>query len=94
MIVISFVPDYLKQVQMGVVKALALQKKSIKFSFVGNWILNLALIYLMCFTTNKWKLFGIWAAKFVAEVFILSSNTWLIESSDWEKIAEDLYEKR
>lgn len=90
----SFVPDALKQVQIGIIKALGLQSKAIKFSFTGNWILNLALIYHLCFTTNKWGLLGIWSAKLVTEIFILGANTFLIESSDWEKIALTLQEKR
>mgnify|MGYP006111778235 CR=1 FL=1 len=93
-IMLGFVPDGIKQAQLGIVKALGIQKKAIKFSFVGNWILNLALVYYFCFTSDKWGLIGIWSAKLISEIFILSANTYLIESSDWKQIALDLQEKR
>ena len=39
-------------------------------------------------------LVGIWSAKLIAEVAILLSNTYLIESCNWEIQAENLAAKR
>jgi Na+-driven multidrug efflux pump len=89
----SFFPDALKNAQLGILKALGIQKKGIGISFVGNWISNLSLMYLFIYKL-EFGLHGIWLSKFISDSGIFIFNVFLVNSQDWEQISEYFFEKR
>ena len=92
-IALAFIPDAMKYSQIGILKALGIQEKGIFSSFIGNWVCNLSLFYVTISRLN-FGLHGIWISKFVADLYILIANTFLINSEDWHRISEDFYQKR
>ena len=101
MIAINCFPDCLKNMQSGMIKSIGLQKKALKFSFVGNWVICLILIYVFTFCKTpclhfEFGLKGLWMAKLSADIYIVLQNSILLkfDRDSWEAIAEDFYLKR
>lgn len=69
----------------GVIKAMNLQFLCAVINVTGHWIINLSLMIYFGFYL-KFRIFGLWMAKFVLELFILASYTTLIYIQDWKKI--------
>ena len=83
------------------IKSIGLQKKALKFSFVGNWLICLVLIYVFTFCKIpcldfEFGLKGLWMAKLSADIYIVFMNYLLVkfDRASWEAIAEDFYQKR
>lgn len=79
-IAICLIPDLVKNMQSGMIKALGYQVKAIEISFVGNWIICVGLIGVFCFWFN-FNLQGLWLAKFIADVIIMIRHIILLNFS-------------
>lgn len=74
---VAFFPDAMKNSQIGVLKALGIQNKAIKISFVGNWISNITLMYIFIGKLEL-GLHGIWMSKFISDSGIFIANLFLV----------------
>lgn len=87
LICLNSIPDSLKGMLKGVIKALELQKKCAVVNLIGHWGINLSLQLILGFYYDL-HLFGLWAAKIILEIYILTSYSLLIYYQDWTKIAK------
>jgi len=100
-IAMNVFPDCLKNMQNGMIKSLGFQKKAIRISFIGNWIICLSLIYVFTFCKVSYIDFlfglkGLWLAKFFGDIFICAGNYYLLRfnEKEWDDIAEVFQMKR
>ena len=86
------IPDFMKNIQTAMIKALGMQNKALKVSFFGNWVVCLSMMYLLL----GYGLKGIWLAKLIADVTmgILNYNLVKFDHQKWTKIASVFYQKR
>ena len=89
---ISSVPDSLKGMMKGVIKALELQKWCSYINLLGHWGINLSLQMLLAFYLNM-HLLGLWCAKLILEIYIFTTYFLLIYFSDWNKIAQRVHSR-
>ena len=68
---LNTVPELLKGVLKGGVKALGIQKQAVIVHLLGNWVLSPSLQYYFCFVQD-YGLHGIWIAKLMMETFIVA----------------------
>lgn len=90
-IALNVFPDCLKNMQNGMIKSLGFQKKALRISFIGNWIICLSLIYVFtfCKVSNFDLLFGLkglWLAKLSGDIFICAGNYFLLrfDENEWD----------
>lgn len=84
LICISVIPDSLKGMMKGIIKALELQKPTSYINIIGHWGINICLQMFLGFYLN-WHLYGLWSAKIVLEFYIFSAYGALIYFTDWKK---------
>ena len=101
LIALNCFPDCMKNMQNGMIKSIGLQRKALNFSFVGNWVICLILIYILTFCRLPYLNFefglkGLWLAKLSADIYIVFQNCMLLKFNrqSWEAIAEEFYLKR
>lgn len=85
LVCLASIPDSLKGMLKGVIKALELQKPTSYINLVGHWGINIFFQLFLGFHLN-WHLFGLWCAKIILEVYIFSAYSLLIQYADWKKI--------
>lgn len=61
----------------GVIKALVLQRQCTVLNLIGHWGINLSLQIVLAFYYEM-NLYGLWIAKIVLELYILTSYAILI----------------
>ena len=83
---ISSIPDSLKGMMKGVIKALELQKWCSYINLIGHWGINFTLQMVLGFYFNL-HLLGLWSAKLILELYIFTTYFLLIYCSDWKKVA-------
>lgn len=91
-IIVSSIPDSLKGMLKGVIKALGLQKQCAIVNLLGHWGINLTLCMMLGFYF-EWRLFGLWTAKIILEIYVISSYALLIHCQNWEEIAEKAHNR-
>jgi Na+-driven multidrug efflux pump len=90
---VAFIPDAMKNSQIGILKALGIQNKAITISFLGNWVSNCALMYIFIGKLN-YGLHGIWISKFISDSGIFIANVCLVNKQNWDTISQEFQEKR
>jgi len=71
----------------GVIKALDLQDKCMIINLVGHGCLSFSLQYYFGIKLG-YGLFGLWASKFILEIYVYSAYYLLVRLSSWEKAVE------
>jgi Na+-driven multidrug efflux pump len=88
MLTINTLPEHLKGFQKGIIKSLGLQHLSVIAHLIGNFGINLSLMYYLCKVREVGPV-GILISKVVMEVFLVISpifQFYIIESADWNQI--------
>jgi MATE family multidrug resistance protein len=75
-------PENFTAMLRGVIRALAMQQRSVYVTLTGHWIINFTSIYIICFYFNM-GIAGIWWSKLVFESFISAVYLIMIKCKDW-----------
>lgn len=54
---------------------------------IGHWGINLSLQIVLAFYYEM-NLYGLWTAKIILEIYILTSYAILIHCQDWDRISQ------
>ena len=81
---LNFIPDALRFVMIGVIKGLGLQDRILWIHMLtqGPQVIMLQILFVFVL---DWGMIGIWLAKFLVEVTILTSYIYILTTCDWEK---------
>lgn len=82
------IPDCIKGTYRGVIKARGLQFKAMLINMSGHWCVNLSLIWLLGFKL-KMGIAGIWLAKLVLELYIMTAYFILVWTTDISEALEE-----
>ena len=84
--------DLLQGYQQGIVRALGLQAKVIHINFIAYWLLNLPNSYLFAFYLDfGYK--GLWMSMITTQIFLCSCFQILLWNHDWDKSAEESFQR-
>lgn len=82
------IPEGIKGMQKGVIKALSLQSQTILIHIVGHWLISVSLQLLLGIYFDL-RCKGLWFAKFVLEAYTMIAYTILLYLADWGAKSEE-----
>ena len=88
LVAICSVPDGIKGMMKGAIKALGAQQACVKVNMSGHWCINLSMTLILAVYLGM-HVPGQWIAKIILEIYIMIAYFLLIYMQDWEKIARD-----
>ena len=86
LVAVCIVPDSIKGMMKGAIKALGAQDTCAKINLLGHWGINLTLQLVLAVYLNM-HVPGQWTAKIVLELYILTAYSLLVYLQDWENVS-------